>query len=273
MFVSIILSTVLVPLLLGIVLYGVLRVFPKIDPLVALITGAMAFAIYVILESMPSLPPISSKDKVALLIALFTVAAIVTSAIKFNRFVTIVILLVGALVWLGWNRLYDPEMLPRFATLLVPILIGGWAFQKFDWQDQPGLVWPVTLLCFAIGGAVVALLGAYIGFAQMLGAFAAFAGGFALVFYLLLLFAPQITPISLPQSALQIVFLSMMAVLLATGLFAPEISPAALALLGLVLFAPFLQARFGGYHSALKPIITGVIAAIPALAAIAVASL
>jgi hypothetical protein len=273
MFIEIILNTVLVPLVLGIVLYGVARASGRFDPVIAIVAGAILLAIFVLLEGWPQLPPISSKPKVAVLMVGFTLASVLAAIWRVNRFALVSGLLVAGLAWIGWNRLQDPAMLPRFVALLVPIFIGGWMFHKPEIQDQAGLTWPVTLIAFGIGGAVVSLTGAYIGFAQMMGAVTALVGGFALVAYVMLLFRPAAQQTHLPRVALQVIFMGMMAVLIAIGLFAPEVSVIAIAILGLTMLAPLFQSRLDAFRPALRPILIGVVAAIPTLGAIVISAL
>lgn len=272
MFSEIILNTLLIPFVLGIVLFVLARSSLRFDLWGSLATGIALFGIFVLLEGWPSLPPISSKPKVAVLIAGFTILNAASVVLRINRFAMIVVLLSLALIWIGWNRIGDITMLPRFAALAVPIALGGWAFQTFEQQDQSGLFWPISLIAFAIGGALIALLGAYIGLAQVMGALAAFLGGFALLTYVFLLFRPNIAPSTLPQNLYQIVFLSMMSVLIAIGLYAPEINTLALAIMALSLMTPGFAARFARFSAALQPVIYGVVAAIPVGVAVAIAS-
>lgn len=273
MFSEIILNTVFVPFVFGLVLFVAAYKFSRFSWAVSLTAGISLLSIYVLLEGWPTLPPTSSKPKVAVLIAGFAILNIAAVGLRTRKFMIVPSMIIAAIIWIGWNRLGDPEMLLRFVALLVPTFIGSWMFSRFKHQNQLELIWPVTLIAFAIGGAMVALFGAYIGFAQMMGAFAAFLGGFSLVVYLLLLIRPTIEPMHLSQTSLQIIFMAMMAVLIAIVLFAPEINPGAITVLGLTLLGPYFQARFNSSHVALRPILAGIIVAIPTGAAIAISAL
>jgi len=269
---DIILTTVLVPFLLGCGLFIAAQTLPKFGFLGGLLTGAALFGIYVLLEGWPSIPPISSKPKVALMIVGATVLTMANMAVRLNRFVLVVGLLGFALFWIGWSRVGDTTMQPRFAALAVLILAGGWSFQSFKHPDNPGLFWPVTLIAFAIGGALISLLGAYIGLAQAMGAMAAFLGGFAFLTYALLLLRPNKTARVLPQNLYQVAFLSLMSVLIAIGLFAPEVSPVALAMLALVLLMPKISSWFLQLPSVWQPVIYGLATIIPVGVAAAIAA-
>ncbi|PHR87265.1 MAG: hypothetical protein COA78_37285 [Blastopirellula sp.] len=273
MFSEIILNTVVIPFVLGIVLFFAARKFPEFGLWGAFVTGIAVFCIYILLEGWPSLPPISSKPKVAVLIAGFTILNVASGFLRINRFALILGLLSLALLWIGWNRIGDIEMLPRFAALMVPVAIGGWAFQNFDQQDQSSLFWPITLIAFAIGGALIALLGAYIGLAQAMGAVGAFLGGFALLTFIFILFRPNTAPTNLPQNVHQVIFLSLMSLLIAIGLYAPEVSTIAIATMAMVLLLPGLTARFARFPTALQPVIYGITTAMPVGVAIAIAAL
>lgn len=273
MFSEIIINTLFIPFVLGIILFVLAKTTPGLNLWGSLAAGIALFGIFVLLEGWPSLPPISSKPKVAVLIVGFTILNAASGFLRLNRFAVIVGLLSLALIWIGWNRIDDISMLPRFAALAVPIVVGGWAFQNFDQQDQSGLFWPISLIAFAIGGAVLALLGAYIGLAQVMGAIAAFLGGFALLTYVFVLLRPGSTPVILPTNVFQIVFLSIMAVLIAIGLYAPEISTPAIAVMALTLLVPGLTARFARFSTTLQPILYGIVTAIPVAVAITFAAL
>lgn len=273
MFSEIILNTLLIPFVLGIVLFVAARKVPGFGQWGTFATGVVIFGIFILLEGWPSLPPISSKPKVAVLIIGFTFLNAASGYLRINRFAMIVGLLAIALIWIGWNRIGDIAMLPRFAALAVPIVIGGWAFQNFDQQDQAGLFWPITMIAFLIGGALIALLGAYIGLAQVMGAMAALVGGFALLAYIFLLFRPNSASLILPQNVVQIIFLSAMTVLIAIGLYAPEVSTPALAILALALLVPKFASHFAKFSTALQPVVFGVVTAIPVVVAIAIAAL
>lgn len=273
MFIEIILNTVLLPLIFGVTLCVATLFFKKYPSSVVLICGLLALGIYLMLEGIPSLPPVSSKHKVAILIAGFIAIIFVASLSGLTRLGLSSLLLFGTLIWLGWNRLSDSSMLPQFSALIVLISLATYSPVKFDWQKEGPLVWPITLLCLAIGGSIISLLSAYIGFAQALGALAAFVGGYILVAYGLMILRPNKTHITFSEAVNQVILLSMVTLLLVVGLFAPEISPVALAVLGLTLLVPLFHTRFDGINSLLKPILIGLLAAIPTSASIAIAAL
>ena len=276
MFFEIILNTLLLPLIFGLVLYPVTVVLGAENPLSALIAGFLIITIYIMLEGMPSFPPVSSRHKVVFLIGGF-----IASSLLFGRWkqlgngINFLLLLIG-LVWLGWNRISDPSMLPRFFALAVLIVLAIFASiysVKIDLPKKDGFISPITLLCFAIGGALISLFGAYIGFSQALGAMAAFLGGYILIAYIGLIRQPEKSQKLLSGTTLQIILLSIVTLLLVVGLFAPGVSPVALAVLGLTLVSPQISSRLNNANKRLRPILIGLIAAIPTAASIAIAAL
>ena len=273
MFGEIILFTVLLPFGFGIILFAANTVFKNQSTLLVLISGLLVLGIYVLLEGMPSLPPVSSKHKVALILAGLGVVALVTGKLGRVYFALTAATLAAALVWLGWNRISDTSMLPRFLALAAPVALALYSSAKFDWQQERALVWPIVTLCFAIGGSILSLLGAYIGFAQALGALAAFNGGYILIAYMRMILRPASAPLSLPKAASHLILASTITLLFVVGLFAPDVSPPALAVLSLTLLVPLFVTRFDGSHRLLKPILIGLIAAVPTAASIAIAAL
>ena len=167
-------------------------------------------------------------------------------------------------------------MLPRFFALAVLIVFATLASiysVKIDLPKKDGFISPITLFCFAIGGSLLSLLGAYIGFSQALGAMAAFLGGYILIAYIGLIRQPEKPQKLLSGTTLQIILLSIMTLLLVVGLFAPGVSPVALAVLGLTLVTPRISSRLNNSNKRLRPILIGLIAAIPTAASIAIAAL
>ncbi|MBL4891015.1 MAG: hypothetical protein JKX91_04165 [Rhizobiaceae bacterium] len=246
------------------------------NPLSALIAGSLIIAIYVLLEGMPSFPPVSSRHKVV-----FIIGGFIASTLLFGRWkqartgINFLLLLIG-LVWLDWNRLFDASMLPRFLALAVLIVLATLASMhsvRTELPKKDGFMWPIMLLCFAIGGSLISLLGAYIGFSQALGALAAFIGAYILIAFIAVVRQPEKPQALLSETTLQIMLLSIMTLLLVVGLFAPGASPVALAMLGLIFAAPHFSSRLNTANKRLRPILIGLIAAIPTAASVAVAAL
>ena len=124
-----------------------------------------------------------------------------------------------------------------------------------------------------IGGSIISLLGAYIGFSQALGAIAAFIGSYILIAFIMLIRQPEKPQILFSQTTLQIISMSVVTLLLVVGLFAPDVNPIALAMLGLTFIASHFSSRLSNVNKRLRPILIGLIAAIPTAASIAVAAL
>ena len=130
-------------------------------------------------------------------------------------------------------------------------------------------MWPAALLAYAIGGSLLSLIGIFVGFAQVMGAFAAWIGGFLAVQYVLILTGRQGN--ALPPLALWIALLSLVSTSLVVALFAPDASLSAFAMLSLVLVVPTVMPDFSGLSPQVRPFVFGLLAAVPAAAAILIA--
>jgi hypothetical protein len=262
-------NTIIWPLLLGAVLAGLLIVLGPRDYLLGAIAAVMIFAVYVLLEGLPAFPPISAKHKLGLLLPV--TALVVLAAVRFRLALTPVILgiLAAAFVWLGWNRLFTAAAWPQSASIVILISAATLASRQVEKHPGDAFLWPGAFLCFTIGGAILSLLGLFVGFAQALGAFAAWLGGFLLIRYAALLVGRGNT--SLPPDALQIMLVSAVLVGLMIGLFAPGISHIALIVLSGCLIIPVFTPRFAGVPSWIKPFLSGLIAAVPAALSVLIA--
>jgi hypothetical protein len=262
-------NTIIWPLLLGAVLAGLLIVLGPRDYLLGAIAAVMIFAVYVLLEGLPAFPPISAKHKLGLLLPV--TALVVLAAVRFRLALTPVILgiLAAAFVWLGWNRLFTAAAWPQSASIVILISAATLASRQVEKHPGDAFLWPGAFLCFTIGGAILSLLGLFVGFAQALGAFAAWLGGFLLIRYAALLVGRGNT--SLPPDALQIMLVSAVLVSLMIGLFAPGISHIALIVLSGCLIIPVFTPRFAGVPSWIKPFLSGLIAAVPAALSVLIA--
>ncbi|PCI04131.1 MAG: hypothetical protein COB78_07285 [Hyphomicrobiales bacterium] len=276
MFAEIILNTVLIPLIFGLVLYPVTMLLGVENPITALLAGLLIITIYIMLEGAPSFPPVSSRHKVV-----FIISGLIATTLLFSRWKQVgnginFLLLLAGLLWLGWNRLSDASMLPRFLALAALISLGTFASVysvRNELSKKDGFASPIMLLCVAIGGSVISLLGAYIGFSQALGAIAAFIGGYILIAFILLLRGTEKPQTLFSEITLQIISLSVVTLLLVVGLFAPDVNPIALAVLGLTFIMPCFSSRLGNADKRLRPILIGLMAAIPTAASIAIAAL
>lgn len=272
MITTIIYNVILLPLVMGVLLsLAVLGMRnASLKPVAILLAGVVGVVIYWLLEGVPSWPIVASKGKIALLIAAAPVVFAVLSVVKMRlAFVSAVIAAVG-LYWIGINKVADMDNWARIGVLFVPsLLLMARGLRKPDGPNDPFL-WPVTLLMFFAGAALMSVLGAYIGLGQMLGAFAAATGGFVLVNFIAALMGKPIAPSEASGGAVWALAAMGIAVSQAAGLFAPSANTLALFFLSLVCFTPAVAARFSPVSPALRPFAIAAIAAVPLVIALAI---
>jgi hypothetical protein len=135
---------------------------------------------------------------------------------------------------------------------------------------------PAALLATAIGTALTAIMGGYIGMAQMNGALAALFGGWLLVRYISYIRGDDAAFVLGDLAALSFIWTAAMGATI-TVLLSPSAAPAALVLsvLPVAIFAALSlkDVSFANCSRFLRPLIIGALTAIPAIAAILVAVL
>ncbi len=267
---SLVLYTVIIPIGLGLVLAYASRFFSSNTVLSVIVVAVMTLVIYVLLEGVPKIPPVSSKHKIAVLLFVAPVLIVALSGLKIPLSLTVGVILVAGLAWLGQNRLADAAAWPRFLALLVPLAAVIWSGQSDKPDQRDALLWPVTLLVFALGASILSLLGAYIGLAQLLGALAAWLGGYVLYHYCALLFRGSADSPFFAGATLWAAVSAILSVHFASGLFAPSANSLALACLGLVFLAPKFYQFFQGLPQIIRPIAIGLAATAPVLASIVI---
>ena len=268
MFSSLMISTIHAPLLLGLALAAFCLLWPKRAWDLALAVGLL-LAAYILLEGLPALPPVASKQKLAYLLALAGILVAVAPRLRLALPVMTALFLLAATIWLGWPKLVQTGVL-ALAPALVPIISATVGSLSLPKAEQEPFLWPLALLIFAAGGAILSLLGVFVGFAQVSGAFAAFAGGTLLALYTAKLLGRGVS-LSVPVAAFLLLALSSVVILI--GLFAPEINVVALAILSVTLVMPAIVPGFTAFPAALRPIAQGLVSSIPAACALALAYL
>lgn len=179
------------------------------------------------------------------------------------------------LIWLSWRLLLagpDFGLLTALAVLWLAAVVVHW---RLHGHERSGaLVGGVQVLVAAVGLSVVALLGASASLAALAGSVAAAMGGVLLWLYITVLIRDE----RLGFGALG--WIASAGVLLFVGdllvLFAPDVNRWSLALLLLVFFAdkvPTGRRSRGAMDRALRPVVLGIIAAVPVVAAIGLALL
>ena len=184
-------------------------------------------AIYWLFEGFPPFPPIAAKQKLFYLVIALALLAALTPHLKPRTFeLASAALLSAAFVWLGVNKFAGGAGAPTFVPVIAValLLIAGVSFLRQDRAKHAGFAAPVCVLAMAIGGASLALAGAFIGQAQLLGATAALIGGYLAPRYLLLISGRSPPAKAMATGPSWFVLAVVAAMLLLTSLFAPNAS-------------------------------------------------
>ena len=280
--------TVLPPFAAGLLL-GVLAWLSGGNRVVmAVAWGLGMLLVYWLLEGVPAFPPAAAKQKLGyLLLAAVPLGALfATLPVKSAwSWLAIDLPLTAALLWLGWNKLASGENPGLMLIALVLAALLGIALLVADsllkatpvekWPELPFLV-PAAWMLTAIAGSVVAATGLFLGMAQMLGALAALLGGALLVNFLSLVVTGRGFETVGRTGGFAVGFAVSCANLL-TLLLGP--SPSFLALLVLAT-CPLMSLAVLKWASNwlpaaafLRPILAGVVIAIPAIIASLIAVL
>lgn len=271
---SLIVLTVIVPLLLGLAAGLTNLLLARTNWGGWLVVAIVVIVIYTLLEGVPPLPPVSSKQKLGLVLAAMILLAPLAGRLKNARLPLSAIVLVAGIAWMGSNKLLAGAAWPNslwLLPLIAMLTIGIGAPGRKRQSPDEAFAGQLGVLMSAIAGAVVALIGGFVGLGQLMGALAAALGGMLIIAYAALLMGkPQwLSDGSDTTNWLLCAVLS--AMLLITACFAPSPDPIALYLVALTLLAPRLVPALSGLKTILKPFTFGAAAALPAIAAVGVA--
>ena len=274
-----IVNTVLIPLGLGLILGLALGRKSGPNWLNPVLAGAAVLAVYVLLEGVPHLPPVSAKQKLFPLICaalpvscLALAPGVMTPSARVLRRAVIPAYLMLTLLWFGLTKLTQGAGSAQAVWLLLaPVAASLWSQpQTCGTAPSQSYLWPAALLVYAVNMAVLSLFGGFVGFAQVLGAQAALLGGALLIRYLTERLGKD--PAVFSTATLNVFLMTLCATALLVGLFAPKISLPAFALSALVLCVPAVVPRLQTWPAALRPFAFGVMAAAPAAASILAAT-
>ena len=269
---QLLLTTVVLPLLGGLVCALILaaRVWPT--RLASLLVAASLLTVYVLLEGLPQFPPIASKQKLFFALALGSLAIS-----QFSRRWPVSRLMVAValgltLFWLAGLRLFISSGPLKPLLCIITVAVAAFCGLRWRERDVDGFLWPASILSLAAGGAALSILGNFVGFGQVLGASAAFIGGLLLVKYATLIARPNGRGLELQRSVNEVMLFVVLAELLIIGLFAPDINASAFAILPLTLFVPLVAPSLGGMRRSIKPFAFGAMTSVPALLSIYLAA-
>jgi UDP-N-acetylmuramyl pentapeptide phosphotransferase/UDP-N-acetylglucosamine-1-phosphate transferase len=215
--------------------------------------------------------PQSSGEK------LFTIAALATAlglALDLSRVASRVTRLiaalspVAALTWLGWPRIVGQDWID-ITALAATALGGGFVLTRLFASGQQATASNIKLMIACIALALVSIFGASASLGQLAGALAAAVAGFL---------AWNWPVARFPTGAAAVLGggLTFVALIGVVAVFTDAPKPA-LAMLLPIFFADLALSRMprvqGGIKQAVRPILLAAVAAIPALAAVGLASL
>ncbi|SFU21963.1 hypothetical protein SAMN05518861_13044 [Mesorhizobium sp. YR577] len=284
MLTHILLTTIVLPLILGILIAVAGKEnSTRSIALTALLIPIAAAIASVSIEGFPTLPPIAAKQKLpVLLLSGGIVFMLLALGLKqpLERGVSILISVISLAVpvwWLGRNIIIANST--KATTLGVVLMLAAIAQSLVSSgrsQRLPSAALPASLMATAIATALSAILGGYIGMAQMSGALAALFGGWLLVGYIAYLRGKDNAFALQGMAAFAFVWTAAIAVAM-TVLFTPSAVPATLVLsvlpIAVSTVLSWRQITFAHQPRFLRPLTSGVLVAVPAAVAVLIAAI
>ncbi|WP_029040061.1 hypothetical protein [Cucumibacter marinus] len=277
-----IVSTVLVPLGLGLCAGLVLLILPPRRLVWWAIAGLLAILVYVNSEGVPPFPPIASKQRLGYVIALAVLLApLMSLTSRWIAAAVYVALSFIALYWLGGARLASPANWAPLAWLTpLPALFGlatagfaGRAAQAGTAHTDAFYRFRLGTLVTAIGASILTLIGGFVGMAQLAGGLAAATGGLLIVTYSKSILGRSGPPELGPDAAARALSGTLTAIVLISALFTPTPSPLGFFLLALAPLAAQRVPVPAGLPAWARPFVFGLAAAIPVIGAVIAALL
>lgn len=273
--------TAALPMLLGIVFAFLARsALASSSLVVTLLWAALTLFFYWDTLGPPAVPPVAASQKLIYLAFAGIVIGLLPGLSGRTASIIVMAALVAAFLWLGWRRIGAGALdLQMIAAIVVGLLatVGGAVAMALRASPSPEVeapfLVPAAVLAMALSGAIVSVLGASIVTGQLLGALAALVGGWCLVQYLATLRGG--TAAAWGKSVAFLLLYATATVLIQVALLAPKANPMALILSPLPLIAAALVSgplqRFLPGARPLRPLIAGLLIALPAMLAILVA--
>lgn len=284
MLTQILLTSVVLPLVFGVIISLIgKRETSRAVLLTALLIPVAGAIASVSIEGFPPFPPIAAKQKLPLLLLIggvvFAILGVLLRQLA-NRWIIALVGVVSLAVpawWLGRNVLAaNATKATTLAIVLVIVAIEIFAVSGRSAKRSSPAALPAALLATAIGTALTAIMGGYIGMAQMNGALAALFGGWLLVRYVAYVRGDEAAFDLHGFAGLSFIWTAAMGVTM-TVLLSPSAAPAALVLSVLpVTILAVLNWRkidVSNQPRFLQPLTIGALTAVPAIVAIVVAVL
>ncbi|MEL6533362.1 MAG: hypothetical protein AAFQ06_10005 [Pseudomonadota bacterium] len=262
---------VIVPLALGLILGSMALAGHRLTLLQALGFGAAIVASHALIENSFAIPPVSSKEKLALaLVAAAILGAVLTPTGARLRWPLLGAGLLGTLYWLGARKLARDPLDPDLYVALAAVLVITALAARVPMRRETNTAWLAVLVPTSIAGALVAAFGAYVSAGQFMGALAALGGGAILVVFVAALAGRGA---EIASGAVWALAAAQTATLTTVALFAPSYSLPAILLAALTPAAILLAPRLSAAPPARVILTCGLTAALPAAAAGALAAL
>ena len=254
------------------------------EVVLALLLPMAALVAYILLEGTPIFPPVAAKQKLPFLLAFVGVTSAFAAAKGQGPFGRIAFAVLATVVSIGWigqtvvlGQLTSTKA--HFAEVFGVVGLLGLisAAASANANAPASVMTAAACLWWAVAAAIASVLAPYVGAAQVLGAWAAILGGFLFVGYLAGLFGRADGMALQGFAGLAAVWTTLLLALMPL-LFAGEISRSSIVIGALApIFAAFAQARGwtgpNGAPAPMRPILLGLVAAVPAFIAAAAAGM
>lgn len=281
---TMLLTIIAIPLVFGVAIAFLARQLQGARRVIlALLIPVCAAAVFIILEGFPAFPPVRALHKLPYVLV---IGGLVLAAASWRlRVQSAVISGVATLIalglpvwWIGKNILASNQQKLIVTVALVAIAVAGVVRFASKRKAETGVqnpVLPQAVFATSLANSLVAILGGYMGMAMFNGALTALFGGYLLVIYIAYLRGDR-TAFALGRvSGFAFAWVAYMG-LLTTTMLAPVASSAALIATGLTLGLLTLSAhtsRLRNVPAGLRPILFGLLAAVPAIAGILIAGI
>lgn len=279
---TMLLTIVAIPLALGIVASLLARKASGTGLVLAsALIPVFAAVVLVGLDGLPAFPPVRAAHKLPyILLVVGLVFAVLAPVIRTRSWLLAGVAALAALAapawWMGSVILANSERKLVVTLILIAIAVAGsiWTALRIsdETQDRQPVL-PQAAFATSLSAALVAIFGGYMGMAMFNGALTALFGGYLLIAYIVHLRGNRGAFSLAGPSGFAMSWTAFVG-LLATAILAPQASSAGLIVAGLTLvLLPFTSTLANRLQlaPALRPLVCGLVVAIPAIIAILIA--
>ncbi|MBD9389789.1 hypothetical protein IB237_21560 [Agrobacterium sp. AGB01] len=281
---TMLLTIVAIPFALGVVASLLARKASGVGLVLAsALIPVFAAVVLVGLDGLPAFPPVRAAHKLPYVLLVFGVVfAVLAPVIRTRSWllagVAALVALAAPAWWMGSVILANSERKLVVTLILIAIAVAGsiWvALRTSDETQDRQPVLPQAAFATSLSAALVAIFGGYMGMAMFNGALTALFGGYLLIAYIAHLRGNG-GAFSLAGPGGFAMSWTAFLGLLATAILAPQASSAGLIVAGLTLvLLPFTSTLANRLKlaPALRPLVCGLVVAVPAIIAILIAGL